>query len=77
MVLSDLDNLKDETFNDLLDQEVRWQLVTGPGELLHELELMDKAVRDLGIELGGLHVSASSPMTLSTCDPDPAVRYLS
>ena len=33
--------------NDLLDQEGRWQPVTDPGELLHELELMDKAVRDL------------------------------
>ena len=47
MVLSDLDELKDEMVNDLLDQEGRWQPVTDPGELLHELELMDKAVRDL------------------------------
>ena len=33
--------------NDLLDQEGPWQPVTDPGELLHELELMDNAVRDL------------------------------
>ena len=47
VVLSDLDDLKDEMVNDLLDQEGRWQPVTDPGKLLHELELMDKAVRDL------------------------------
>ena len=49
VVLSDLDDLKDhdEMVNVLLDQEGRWQPVTDPSELLHELELMDKAVRDL------------------------------